>query len=528
MLRLTRPLAAPARVRTALLRRVFCTNSTVESTISIDASRLRRNVPHNHDHAPATGLLRELQSRIRFQGPITVAEYMTAALTHPVHGYYMKRDVFGRKGDFITSPEISQVFGDLIGVWCVSCWEQLGKPARVRLVECGPGRGTLMADVLRASAVFPSFHRALSVHLLEVSPHLRGVQRRTLARTPDGGEEPTPTKTTAAEEPPLTWMPPQPEAAAHSSGVSVEWLSQLEDLPDDAPVLVLAHEFLDALPVHQLSRTQHGWRERLVELKEHVAAPGTPAATAEGAAEGAAEGGGAASEAATGAATAVGTSGGTADTPREAGEAGEAGEARRLEFVVAATRTPAAALYAEALDRHGEAEQRQLLHAEVCPGAQRFAALVARRLAASGGAALLIDYGQDGPPADSLRGIIDHKFVDPLLAPGEADLSVDVDFDAVRRAALAEAPSLRVPPLQLQRDFLAAMGLEQRVNALLRRTDDAEQRRDLISSAGRLVETPGMGAAYKALALAHPRPAGHAVGSTPMDHIAGFPPMASS
>ena len=520
MLRFTRPLAAPAR--TVLLRRFFCTDSTVESTISIDASRLRRNVPqHDHDHEPATGLLRELQSRIRFQGPITVAEYMTAALTHPVHGYYMKRDVFGRKGDFITSPEISQVFGDLLGVWCVSCWEQLGKPARVRLVECGPGRGTLMADVLRASAVFPSFHKALSVHLLEVSPYLRGAQRRTLTRTSEGDEE-LELKTTAAEEPPLTWMPPQPEIAAHSDGVGVEWLEQLEDLPDDAPVLVLAHEFLDALPVHQLSRTQHGWRERLVELKEHVAAPDAPAAPADGEGEGAAAVSGAAT-----AAAAAGTPGAAkASDATAGGEAG--GEARRLEFVVAATRTPAAALYAETLDGHGEAEQRQLLHAEVCPSAQRFAALVARRLAASGGAALLIDYGQDGPPADSLRGIIDHKFVDPLLAPGEADLSVDVDFDAVRRAALAEAPSVRVPPLQLQRDFLAAMGLEQRVNALLHKTDDAEQRRDLISSAGRLVETPGMGAAYKALALAHPRPAGHAVGSTPMDHIAGFPPVAGS
>ena len=99
----------------AMRARCFCSATTV----SVDVSRLRRTAAV-HVHEPATGLLRELQSRIRFQGSMTVAEYMTAALTHPVHGYYMQRDVFGTQGDFVTSPEISQIFGDLLGVWCVS------------------------------------------------------------------------------------------------------------------------------------------------------------------------------------------------------------------------------------------------------------------------------------------------------------------------------------------------------------------------------------------------------------------------
>ena len=188
----------------AMRARCFCSATTV----SVDVSRLRRAAAV-HVHEPATGLLRELQSRIRFQGSMTVAEYMTAALTHPVHGYYMKRNVFGTQGDFVTSPEISDLRRPswrmvrlskrsqqptptpnptlprtLTLTRCVSCWEQLGKPKRLRLVEAGPGREPLMADVLRATSIFPAFQAALSVHLLEVSPVMRALQRRTLSGAP--------------------------------------------------------------------------------------------------------------------------------------------------------------------------------------------------------------------------------------------------------------------------------------------------------------------------------------------------------
>ena len=162
--------AAPALLRVKSLRR-YCSSRT----ISVDRSGLLPGVassPHIHPDAPADSLLAELAARIRFRGPLTVADFMGAALTHPRHGYYMRRDVFGRAGDFTTSPEVSQVFGELLGVWCVACWEQSGRPSRVRLVEAGPGRGTLVADVLRATSVFRGFHDALSVHLLEVSPFL--------------------------------------------------------------------------------------------------------------------------------------------------------------------------------------------------------------------------------------------------------------------------------------------------------------------------------------------------------------------
>ena len=144
--------------------------------------------------------MREISSHIRFHGPLSVKEFMTVALTHPKYGYYMRRDVFGRAGDFVTSPEVSQTFGELLGIWCVASWQQLGSPPAVRLAELGPGRGTLMADLLRATAVFPKFHAALSVHMVEASPHLRGMQRQRL-----GGEAAEAVETPADGAPTVSW-----------------------------------------------------------------------------------------------------------------------------------------------------------------------------------------------------------------------------------------------------------------------------------------------------------------------------------
>ena len=119
--------------------------------------------------------------RIRATGPLTVSEFMTEALQHPRLGYYATRDPFGAAGDFITAPEVSQVFGELIGLWCADVWTQMGRPDPVLLIELGPGRGTLMADALRAVAVAPDFRRALRLHLVETSPALRAQQAKTLA-----------------------------------------------------------------------------------------------------------------------------------------------------------------------------------------------------------------------------------------------------------------------------------------------------------------------------------------------------------
>jgi hypothetical protein len=153
--------------------------------VAIDRTGLFRAIEQAHGGDDATkhlrGLEAHLASIIKFRGgPVTVAEYMQEVLTHPEFGYYMHRDVFGQRGDFITSPEVSQVFGELMGAWAVWQWTQLGKPKNARLVELGPGRGTLMADLLRATSVFEAFAQSVSVHMVEVSPALREMQRKSL------------------------------------------------------------------------------------------------------------------------------------------------------------------------------------------------------------------------------------------------------------------------------------------------------------------------------------------------------------
>ena len=178
-------------------------------------------------------LEREIRSLIENAGPIPVSRYMALALGHPRHGYYMTRDPFGASGDFVTAPEVSQMFGELIGIWCAEVWHAMGEPARVHLVELGPGRGTLMNDLLRAAKVVPAFRASLEVHLVETSPVLAEAQRRAL----------------------------------NEASVPVRWHNSTATLPDGA-LIVVANEFIDALPIDQLVRAEAGWHERKVGLKD--------------------------------------------------------------------------------------------------------------------------------------------------------------------------------------------------------------------------------------------------------------------
>lgn len=179
---------------------------------------------------PLEKLLREM---IASEGPLPVERYMALCLAHPTYGYYMTRDPLGSDGDFITSPEISQMFGELLGLFAIQLWLDLGEPEALRLVECGPGRGTLMQDLLRASRVAPDFRKALTVSMVETSPVLTATQKAGLAR--DGSE--------------------------------IEWHTALSAVPDDRPIILIANEFLDALPVRQYQALDGRWHERMVGLK---------------------------------------------------------------------------------------------------------------------------------------------------------------------------------------------------------------------------------------------------------------------
>jgi NADH dehydrogenase [ubiquinone] 1 alpha subcomplex assembly factor 7 len=174
-------------------------------------------------------LMEIIRTRIRAEGPMTVADYMALALTHPQYGYYVTRDPFGAAGDFTTAPEMTQAFGELIGLWCVEVWKLLGSPSAFSLTELGPGRGTLMSDALRAARLDPDFLAAAKLHLVEASPKLREKQ------------------------------------AALLKDYSPVWIDSVAALPD-LPCITLANEFFDALPVRQYLRVKEDWMERRIGL----------------------------------------------------------------------------------------------------------------------------------------------------------------------------------------------------------------------------------------------------------------------
>jgi len=167
---------------------------------------------------------------IAASGPITVAQFMTLALHDPAHGYYATRDPLGARGDFVTAPEISQMFGELVGLWCAQVWHDQGMPLRPHLVELGPGRGTLMADALRALKLVPNYLASLKVTLVEASPALAAIQREALAKV----------------------------------AAPVAWQTRFDPAHIDGPLFLVANEFLDALPIRQFVHTENGWHERTI------------------------------------------------------------------------------------------------------------------------------------------------------------------------------------------------------------------------------------------------------------------------
>ena len=320
--------------------------------------------------------------------------------------YYATRDPFA---DFTTAPEISQVFGEVLGLWAAVTWGLLGSPAAIALVEAGPGRGTLMADARRAIArAAPAFHAAASVHLIETSPRLRAAQREKL------GE--------------------------------VAWHDTLDTVPE-GPFLLLANEFLDALPIRQFVRRGTGWTERFAGpdgFVERATAfdPGTDG---------------------------LGTDGLGINRPGIDGLGMNAAEGAV---------------------------------AERCEPAEAFAAQIAARLNRYAGAALLLDYGPEiSALGDSLQAIAEGRPADPSRAPGTADLTAHVDF--ARFGAVARRAGAAVHGPVPQGVFLARLGLAQRTNQLARHQPPGRAAA-LMEGARRLMEPDRMGRLFKAIVLTSP------------------------
>jgi NADH dehydrogenase [ubiquinone] 1 alpha subcomplex assembly factor 7 len=353
-----------------------------------------------------------LARRIRTQGPLTVAEFMAEALGHPEYGYYATRDPLGRRGDFTTAPEISQVFGELIGLWCVDLWDRAGRPTPFILGELGPGRGTLMADALRAARVAPQFLAALRLHFVETSKVLRQAQHRALKE------------------------------------FAPVWHDSVASLPR-GPSLVIANEFLDALPIRQLVKTETGWHEKLVGLSA---------------------------------------------------------EADSLAFALSPGPAPSAALVPPALK---DAPPGSVC--EISPASLAVADTLARRVVAEGGAALIIDYGHAKHGCgDTLQAVRRHQRHDPFDSPGEADLTAHVDFAALAEIASTAGAIIRGPVTQ--GDFLQALGIAARAERLLAAATPG-QAADIGSACRRLIDPREMGTLFKVLCIAGPTmpaPAGFA------------------
>lgn len=347
-----------------------------------------------------TTLTDMLRARMAESGPISVADFMDAALSHPEHGYYRRRAVFGAVGDFTTSPEISQVFGELIGVWMVEQWHRLGEgPAA--LVELGPGRGTLMSDLLRATRGIAGFHDALTIHMVETSPERAHEQYQA-----------------------LRMMHPR-----------IEWIDHVSEVPEDKPMLLVANEFFDALPIKQYVKTEQGVCERRVRWDE---------------------------------------------------------EAQAFAFTLAPPGLQ--------LAKSGTVIADGTV-IESCPAGKDYMRQIAERVRAGRGAALIIDYGYFGEAHhDTLQAVKAHQFHPVLKNPGEADITAHVDFASLM--SVAKAAGVQVHELITQGSFLAHMGVELRLEALLKRATH-EQKQGLISSVTRLISPQAMGELFKVMAITH-------------------------
>jgi NADH dehydrogenase [ubiquinone] 1 alpha subcomplex assembly factor 7 len=347
----------------------------------------------------------EIKKLIKSSGPMPVWRYMELCLMHPQHGYYISRDPLGREGDFTTAPEVSQMFGELLGLWAASVWKAMGSPSLLRLVELGPGRGTMIADALRALRVLPPLYQMLNIHLVEINPVLRDKQKATL-----------------------------------SAARNISWHDNIDEVPE-GPAIIFANEYIDVLPIHQAVRLETGWHERVVVLDE----------------------------------------------------------SGKLRFDTAPVPLPRFEVLLPPLLRAAPVGAVF----EWRPDTEIMK--IANRLRNQDGAALIVDYGHLRSDAgDTFQAIARHSFTDPLQAPGQADVTAHVDFQALAHAA--EDMGARVHGPVTQGEFLTRLGIETRAVTLMAKASH-EVSEDISNALKRLIGggRGGMGVMFKVLGVSDPR-----------------------
>ncbi|CAH1765813.1 10323_t:CDS:2, partial [Entrophospora sp. SA101] len=379
-------------------------------------------------------------TKFKRSGPITISKYMKEALTNPLEGYYTKKgDVFGVKGDFTTSPEISQMFGELIGIWFLTQWKSQGQPKNIQIVELGPGRGTLLDDILRALSKFKECYNSITrVNLVEVSQEMRKIQYSKLCE----------------------------KGNKQDDRIEFNWYNSFEEIPD-LWSMVIAHEFFDALPIHRFEKTDNCWREYLVDVDE-------------------------------------------TDFSEYhfklilSSEPTDASKQLKTNFSLSNSSfcpRPSSSTTKSALnfDKFKIGDK-----IEISPESFKTAKQISKYIGHNkGGAALLIDYGQDFIQGDTLRAIRNHKFINPMSSPGEVDLSVDVNFQYLKEAIAIDNLVNCYGPIP-QSKFLLSLGISLRLMVLLRNPNvskDPILKNELLQSYKRLVDPLSMGNIYKALAI---------------------------
>ncbi|CAE6344474.1 unnamed protein product [Rhizoctonia solani] len=387
----------------------------------------------------ATPLHKIIHGSIRAKGPISVAQYMQMCLSHPVEGYYMKGEPIGAQGDFVTSPEISQLFGELVGIWLVSQWLERGMNRPIQVVELGPGRGTLMDDMLRTiESIGQTRGRVQAVHLVETSAKLREEQKSRLgARIP-------------AE--------------------LLHWYDRIEDVPNngsDVYTLLVAHEFFDAIPIHIIKKTPGGFQEVLVDIDRtaQILSDSPPSLV---------------------------------NNPSLlANNSPAKPQSPGFRYVLSGQSSPLARTLGESSARFSQVPEGHRI--EVSPSSWAIVRGVGDLIGKGGGAGLVIDYGDDRAFGASFRGFHKHKLVDVFHQPGFCDLTANVDFAYLKEALKFTSTTSHGPITQ--HAFLAKMGAPIRLHRLLQGAKDDETRERLKKGAARLIDLAGMGGQYKVMGI---------------------------